>query len=125
MNSNLKCYRDMCNKVFSKQKLRSVSNDGSTTAEVKSNLKALQDFFIKKSHSAVDNNNSTSKQGDPPLKASCLEEKSEQWTVKDSANKVKIITAFQVSSHNLPLTFCDNLAACYQIQFPDSVLQGI
>ena len=42
------------------------------------------------------------------------------WSVRDSATKAEIIATFQFASQNIPFGCAENLAACYQQQFPDS-----
>ena len=59
---------------------------------------------------------------DKPVTTACVKEISELWTVKDSVKMAEIIAAFQIASLNLPFSFCDNLTACYQMQFLDSII---
>ena len=42
------------------------------------------------------------------------------WTVSQKAKKAEIIATMQFGANNVPFSQADNLAACYQEQFPDS-----
>ena len=42
------------------------------------------------------------------------------WTVSQKATKAEIIATMQLAANNVPFSQADNLAACYQEQFPDS-----
>ena len=42
------------------------------------------------------------------------------WTVSQKVTKAEIIATMQFAANNVPFSQADNLAACYQEQFPDS-----
>ena len=44
------------------------------------------------------------------------------WTVKELATKAEIITTMQYAAQNIPFSNAKNLSACYQEQFPDSLI---
>ena len=44
------------------------------------------------------------------------------WTVKESATKAEIITTMQYAAQNIPFSNAENLSACYQVQFHDSLI---
>ena len=46
----------------------------------------------------------------------------ELWTVQDSTKKAEIIDGLQFAMQNVPISFCDNVAACYQMQSLDFVI---
>ena len=94
----------------------------SQSGEQKGKQTVLQEFFTNKS---VD-------PGDHAAEATCQSRTSEQksiavsqstehvWSVKDAATKAEIIAALQFASQNIPFSCAENLAVCYQQQFPDS-----
>ena len=42
------------------------------------------------------------------------------WSLKESATKAEIIASLQFAADNVPFSCAENLAECYQEQFPDS-----
>ena len=46
------------------------------------------------------------------------------WTVKELATKAEIITTMQYAVQNILFSNAENLPACYQEQFPDSLIAG-
>ena len=47
------------------------------------------------------------------------------WTVSQKATKAEIIATMQFAANNVPISQADNLAACYQEQFPDSEIAQV
>lgn len=81
--------------------------------------KVMQDYFAKsqetisKQTSGVDISESS---GDRAKVGQ------ELWTIQQLAVKAEIIAALQFASQNIPYSCADALQACYQQQFPDSVI---
>ena len=44
------------------------------------------------------------------------------WTVKELATKEEIIATVKYAAQNIPFSNAENLSACYQEQFPDSLI---
>ena len=44
------------------------------------------------------------------------------WAVKELATKAEMITTMQYAAQNIPFSNAENLSACYQEQFPDSLI---
>ena len=47
------------------------------------------------------------------------------WTVKQSTTKVDIIATLHFATENIVFSSSENLAKCYQMQFPGSVIARI
>ena len=45
-------------------------------------------------------------------------------TAKESVTKAEIIATLQFAAQNVPSSFCENLAACYQKKFPDAAISS-
>ena len=110
--------------------MKKVTTQGTETVtgkpdEQKCKQKVLQEFFIKKS---VDPRDSASayltkdNEGDLTYKLSASEQKSSTSSqpTEDLATKAKISGTLQFASWNIPFSCAENIAACYQQQFPDS-----
>ena len=76
----------------------------------------LSQYFVKKVEDS-DAEHETIKEETPSTSTAAG-----QWTVQQLATKAEIIATLQHVGNNVPFAQAENLGACYQEQFPDSLI---
>lgn len=88
--------------------------------EQKSKQKVMHEFFMKKSDKPKDETEKLQDEGNKTGQTGDTQK--EVWSIKQMAVRAEIIATLHFSAQNLSFSSSQSLSACYQQQFPDSLI---
>ena len=79
--------------------------------------KVMHEFFMKKNDKPKDDTETLQDEGNKTG-----DTQKEVWSIKQMVVRAEIIATLHFAAHSLPFSSSQSLAACYQQQFPDSLI---